>query len=148
MEKIIVYTDGGSRGNPGEAAVGVVIKNHKDEMLKSYGEAIGIATNNVAEYSAVVFALQKLKQLFGKEKTAKLAVEFRMDSQLAVKQLGGEYRIENEALQNLFMKIWNLKFDFGSLHFVHIPREQNHEADAMANEALDKKSDKKSQKLF
>ncbi len=145
---MIVYTDGGSRGNPGEAAVGVVIKNHKSETLKSYGEAIGIATNNVAEYSAVVFALQKLKQLFGKEKTTKLAVEFKMDSQLAVRQLGGEYRIENEELQKLFMKIWNLKFDFSSLRFAHIPREQNHEADAMVNDALDKKPNKKSQKLF
>ena len=147
MEKdtVIIYTDGGSRGNPGEAAIGVVIKNHKGETLKSYGEAIGIATNNVAEYSAVVFSLQKLKQLFGKEKTAKLAVEFRMDSQLAVKQLSGEYRIENEALQKLFMKIWNLKFDFGHMKFIHVPREKNREADKMVNDALDKKS---SQKLF
>lgn len=143
-DEIIVYTDGGSRGNPGEAAIGVVIKNKKGDIIKTYGEAIGIATNNVAEYSAVIFALQKLKQLFGKEKTAKLAIEFRMDSQLAVKQLGGEYKIENEELQKLFMKIWNLKFDFAKLNFIHIPREKNHEADKMVNEALDKKP----QKLF
>ena len=146
MEKdtVIVYTDGGSRGNPGEAAVGFVIKNKKGETVKSYGETIGIATNNVAEYMAVLKALQKLKQLFGKEKTEKMIVEFRMDSELAVKQLSGKYKVENGELQKLFMQIWNLKFDFGPMHFTHVPREKNREADALLNQALDRTS----QKLF
>lgn len=139
MEKIIIYTDGGSRGNPGEAAIGVVFKDHAGHVLKKYGETIGIATNNVAEYTAVVFALQKAKQLFGKEKTKHMECEIRMDSQLVVRQMNGEYRIENEHLQKLFMKIWNAKFDFGKITFRHVPREQNTEADAMANEALDGK---------
>lgn len=141
-DKIIIYTDGGSRGNPGEAALGVVIKNTRGEVIKKYGESIGIATNNIAEYSAVSFALQKVKQLFGKEKTKKLEIEIRMDSELAVRQLSGEYKIENEDLQKFFMRIWNLKIDFNKIVFKHIPREENKEADAMVNQALDQKQDK------
>ena len=135
--KVIVYTDGGSRGNPGPAALGVVIKNEKGETLKSYGEALGTKTNNEAEYSAVVFALKKLKQLFGKEKTKNMTVEMRMDSELVCRQLAGEYKIEEERLFPLFIEMWNLKMDFGAVSFHHVPREKNREADRMVNEALD-----------
>lgn len=141
MEKIIIYTDGGSRGNPGEAAIGIVIKNEGGDTIKTYGEALGIATNNIAEYTAIVVALQKVKQLLGKERTKKTEIEFRMDSELAMKQLNGEYKIENEDLQPLFLKIWNLKFDFGKMSFKHIPREKNKEADKLVNEALDRKKE-------
>ena len=143
-KKIIVYTDGGSRGNPGDAAIGIVFKNANGEKIKSYGEAIGKATNNVAEYSAVLVALQKAKQVFGKEETKKMEFEFRMDSELVAKQLNGEYKIENADLQPIWLKIWNLKFDFGKLSFHHVPREQNKEADALVNEALDQKNSSKS----
>lgn len=141
MEKIIIYTDGGSRGNPGEAAIGIVIKNERGDTIKTYGEVLGIATNNIAEYTAIVVALQKVKQLLGKERTKKTEIEFRMDSELAMKQLNGEYKIENEDLQPLFLKIWNLKFDFGKMSFKHIPREKNKEADKLVNEALDRKKE-------
>ena len=141
MEKIIIYTDGGSRGNPGEAAIGIVIKNEGGDVIKTYGEVLGIATNNMAEYTAIVVALQKVKQLLGKERTKKTEIEFRMDSELAMKQLNGEYKIENEDLQPLFLKIWNLKFDFGKMSFKHIPREKNKEADTLVNEALDRKKE-------
>jgi len=137
-EKVIVFTDGGSRNNPGPAAIGVVIKDVSGNIIKQYGEAIGIATNNEAEYRAVVSAFKKIKAMLGKEKCKKLEVEVNMDSELVVRQLTGKYKIENEKLSPFFLEIWNLKIDFGNIYFHHIPREQNKEADLMVNEALDK----------
>ena len=137
QNKVIVYTDGGSRGNPGPAGIGVVVANEKGEFIKKYSKEIGIRTNNEAEYEAVIFALQKLKQLFGKNRTKDLDVEFKMDSQLVARQLGGKYKIEEEKLFPLFIKIWNLKMNFGGISFVEIPRGQNKEADKLANEAMD-----------
>lgn len=137
-EKIIIYTDGGARGNPGPAAIGVVIKNASGDTIKRYGEAIGETTNNEAEYRAVVSGLQKVKALLGKDKIKTLPVEVRMDSELIMKQLSGIYKIEEEKLFPFFIKISNLKIDFGSITFHHIPREKNKEADAEVNQALDK----------
>lgn len=136
-KKIITYTDGGSRGNPGEAALGVVICDANGNILKKYGEKLGIKTNNEAEYAAVVSALKKVKAMFGKEKTKKMHVEMRMDSELIARQLGGIYKIEQERLFASFIAIWNLKLDFAGVTFVHVPREKNKEADRMVNEALD-----------
>ena len=136
--KILIYTDGGSRGNPGPAAFGYVIKDAEGNALKRYGEAIGKATNNEAEYQAVIAALKKAKQMLGKEKLKHTPVEVRMDSELAVRQLSGAYKIENEKLQPLFMEIWNLRVELGgNISFVHVPREENKEADRLVNEALD-----------
>ncbi len=137
-QKIIAYTDGGSRGNPGPAALGVVIQDAAGATIKAYGEALGVKTNNEAEYAAVVSALKKIKQTFGKEKAKKISVEVRMDSELVMRQLTGIYRIETEHLFPLFMAIWNLRLDFGQVVFVHVPREKNKDADRMVNEALDK----------
>ncbi len=131
MTKLIIYTDGGSRGNPGPSAIGVVVGD------KGYGEQISRTTNNIAEYSAVVFALKKAKQLLGKTKAKLTEVDLRVDSELLVKQLNGLYKIENEGLQPLFIKIWNLKQDFKKVVFTHVPREKNREADRLVNKALD-----------
>jgi len=136
-QKIIVYTDGGSRGNPGPAAIGVVISDGKGNVIKEYGERLGIKTNNEAEYAAVVSALKKLKALYGKEKTKKMEAEMRMDSELATKQLAGQYKIESEKIVPLFVMVWNLKMDFAKVTFSHVPREKNKEADRLVNEALD-----------
>ena len=141
-EKIIIYTDGGARGNPGPAAIGVVIQDASGRAIKSYGKAIGEATNNEAEYTAVIFALQKSKALFGKKKIKDLATEVRMDSELVVRQLNGEYKIEEERLFPLFIKVWNFKIDFSRVSFVHVPREKNREADRLVNEALDQPREK------
>ncbi len=135
-EKIIVYADGGARGNPGPAAIGVVIARGK-RVVGRYGENIGERTNNEAEYEAVVFALQKIKHLFGKQKTRDLEVEIKMDSELVARQLAGKYKITEERFFPLFIKIWNLKMDFGGISFVEIPREENKEADRLVNETLD-----------
>jgi len=138
QKKLIIYTDGGSRGNPGPAALGVVFKDEGGAILKRYGETLGVRTNNEAEYEAVVFAFQKAKQLYGAAKLKNIQVEIRMDSQLAVEQLSGRYKIENAKLQPLFMKIWNQQVELGRATFVHVPREQNKDADRMVNEALDR----------
>ena len=140
--KFIIYTDGGSRGNPGPAALGVVICNEEGEPVKKYGEAIGEATNNEAEYQALIFALKKIKQVFGKEKMKQSEIEIRMDSELIVKQINHQYKIEEPGLQSLFLRVWNLLLDFGNYKFVAVLREQNSEADRLVNQALDAKQDK------
>ncbi len=141
-EKIIIYTDGGSRGNPGVSGVGIVIFNEKGHLIKKNSKNIGTRTNNEAEYEAVVFGLQKVRQIFGKEKAKHLEIEIRMDSELVARQLGGKYKIKEEKLMPLFIKVWNLKMDFEKVSFEEIPREKNKEADALANEAMDKKVQK------
>ncbi len=138
MKKIIIYTDGGSRGNPGKAAIGVVFCNEKGQIIKKYSEYLGDnLTNNEAEYEAVIFALKKFKALFGKAIAKISDLGIRSDSELLVKQLNGEYKLENEKIQKFFIEIWNLKIDFKSVKIKHIPREKNKEADRLANEVLD-----------
>ena len=140
MKKIIIHTDGGSRGNPGPSAIGVVIGN------KEYSESIGIATNNEAEYKAVIFALKKTKALIGKKAIKFFEVEIISDSELLIKQLKGEYKILEPNIQSLFQKTWNLRIDFGKIKFTLIPREKNKKADKLANEALDAQT--RNQSLF
>ncbi len=138
MKKIIIYTDGGSRGNPGKAAVGVVFCNEKGDPFKEYGEYLGDQiTNNEAEYQAVIFALKKFKALLGKTIAQTSDVELKSDSELMIKQLKGEYKILEPRIQQLFLEIWNLKIDFKKIHFSLIPREKNKKADKLVNEALD-----------
>jgi len=143
-KKIRIYCDGGARGNPGPAAIGVTIEiPEKTQTLiksvpKNYGEFIGTATNNVAEYNAVIFAMKKIKQLIGKKNAAEANLLINTDSELLYKQIKGEYKILEPDLQLLFIEIWNLKQDFKNTEFKLIPREKNKDADRLANEALDK----------
>lgn len=137
--KIIIYTDGGSRGNPGLAAIGVILTNEKGNMIKEYAEKIGRATNNEAEYEAVIFGLQKAKLIFGGKKAKEMQIEMKMDSELVAKQLNGKYKILDRKIEQLFLKTWNLKIDFGEVKFTHIPREKNIEADKLVNKALGSK---------
>ncbi len=144
--KIIINTDGGSRGNPGEGAIGFVFCDEKGKVIKSYGQAIGLCTNNEAEYKALIFALKKTKALFGKEKVKSLEIEVRSDSELLIKQMKGEYKIQDEKIGKLFLEIWNMRIDLPKIDFVLIPREQNVLADKLVNEALDGKD--KARTLF
>lgn len=147
MKKIIIYTDGGSRGNPGPAAIGVVFCNEKGEKIKEYSEYLGEElTNNEAEYQAVIFALKKFKALFGKKLAKSSDVEVRTDSEFLVKQLQGAYKIIDPKIGKLFLKVWNLKIDFKKVRFKYVRREKNKKADRLVNTALD--SVKKEQKLF
>ena len=142
---IIIYTDGGARNNPGPAGIGVIIEI-PGKKIKEYGEYIGETTNNVAEYTAIIFALKKLKHLLGGEKAMKTNVLVKSDSELIVSQLLGKYKIFEDELKPLFINVWNLKQDFKRVEFEHVPREQNKEADRLVNEAIDKKL--KNQSLF
>ncbi len=147
MRKIIIYTDGGSKGNPGPSAVGVLFCNEKGEVVKKYSEYLGENfTNNEAEYLAVIFALEKFKALFGKKLAKNTEIELRSDSELLVKQLRGLYKILEPELQHLFLKIWNLKLDFQKLKFKLISRQKNKEADRLVNETLNSLTT--TQKLF
>lgn len=128
-----MYSDGGSRGNPGPAALGVYIET----LDKRFGEFLGTKTNNEAEYLAIIAGLKKIKSLLGKEKAKRTDIECRMDSELACRQLNHIYKIENERLQPLFMEVWNLMLDFKSVIFVHVFRDKNTIADAEANKAMD-----------
>lgn len=139
--KIIVNTDGGSRGNPGSAAIGVIITGIGKDF-KEYSEFIGIKTNNEAEYQAIIFALKKVRQLAGRDCLEKLEVEVQTDSELVARQLRGEYKIEEKNLQPLFMEIWNLRFDFPRVVFKEISREDNQRADRLVNTCLDQQNSK------
>ncbi|MCX6741312.1 MAG: ribonuclease HI family protein [Candidatus Parcubacteria bacterium] len=129
--KIILYTDGGARGNPGPAGIGGVLYNEKKEKIFDYGKYIGEATNNQAEYQSLLFALEQAKKYGAEEVTCYL------DSELIVKQMRGEYRIKDKDLGKLFIKIWNLSQGFKKITWHHVPREKNKTADALVNQALD-----------
>ena len=146
MEKVIIYTDGGSKGNPGPGGLGVAICNEKGHVIKRYSHFLGEVTNNQAEYQAVIFALRKIKLLFGKKKAKQAEVEIRADSQLLVRQMNAKYKILDSKIQPLFLTVWNSKFDFKKVVFKFIPREENKEADSLANQAI--KEQKESQKLL
>jgi len=133
--KIVIYTDGGSRGNPGPAGIGVWIET----LNKRYGECIGIKTNNDAEYEALIFGLKKVKSLLGKTKAKDFEIDCYLDSELVVRQLNHQYKLKEERIQKYFIEIWNLMLDFKKVNFSHIPREKNTVADKMVNEALDNK---------
>lgn len=128
-----MYTDGGSRNNPGPAAVGVYVET----LRKQYGHYIGQKTNNEAEYEAVIFGLKKIKQLVGKDRIKGTEIEIYLDSELVERQLNHVYKIKEEKIQKLFIEVWNMMLDFGKVTFNHIPREKNKVADNLVNKALD-----------
>jgi len=147
MKKIVIYTDGVSRGNPGPSANQVDFCNEKGELFKKYSQYLGEDfTNNEAEYRAAIFGLKRFKALFGKKLAKNSEIELRLDSELLVKQLKGEYKILEPKIQALFIELWNLKLDFKKVKFKFISRTKNEEADRLVNEALD--NQKRSQKLL
>jgi ribonuclease HI len=136
MEKIIVNTDGGSRGNPGPAGVGIVVADSEGNVLQETSSFLGNGTNNFAEYQAVLLALQTLRQLYGK-KTKEMEFEIRMDSELVQKQLSNEYQIKEPGLVPQFIEIHNMCVSsFPNITFMHVRREANAEADRLANDAM------------
>ncbi len=131
VRKVIIYSDGVSRGNPGLAAIGATIKDERGRLLASVSRRIGRATNNQAEYRAVISGLEKAIELGAKR------VELKLDSQLVVRQANGRYRIKNIALKPLYQRVKQLLDSLESFTIIHIPREQNTEADRLANRAVD-----------
>jgi ribonuclease H / adenosylcobalamin/alpha-ribazole phosphatase len=124
-------TDGGARGNPGPAAYAYVLEDEDGDVLAAHGEAIGIATNNVAEYSALLAGLEKALELGVRE------LEVISDSELMVKQMRGEYRVKNEALRELSLEAARLARAIGTVRYTAVRRELNKLADRLVNEALD-----------
>lgn len=128
--KVTVYTDGASRGNPGPAAAAFVIA-HDDVPILEYAEPIGKATNNVAEYTAMIRALDCCQHLGVK------TLQLHSDSELMVKQMRGEYQVKHPDILPLFAKARDLVSAFKHVVFVHVPRAENADADRLGNEALD-----------
>jgi len=127
--KAILHTDGGARGNPGPAGIGAVLKvGEKEHLFKRY---IGEATNNQAEYQALLLGLEKTEEAGATE------VECYLDSELVVKQLRREYKVKDKDLAVLFVRVWNLMSGFKKVSFHHVMREQNKLADQLVNEAID-----------
>ena len=131
IEKAFLYTDGASRGNPGPAAIGAVIRDGKGTVLARISRHIGKTTNNQAEYRAIIAALEEAIRL------GAASVEVRSDSELAVRQINGRYRVKNKALKPLYQRVRELQSLFQAFSIVAIPRRQNTEADRLSNAALD-----------
>jgi ribonuclease HI len=133
MSEIVIYTDGGARGNPGPAGAGVVIVEN-GKVVAAFGKYLGDnLTNNWAEYQALILAIQDATRLGFTDRH----VEFRMDSELIVKQMRGEYKVKDKGLKLQHAHVRELLLDFQHVHFVHIPREENSQADRLVNDAID-----------
>lgn len=130
--KAKLFTDGGSRGNPGPAAFAYVLEAEDGTVLDACGEPIGVATNNVAEYRALVAGLERAVDLGIRE------LEVVSDSELLVKQMRGEYRVKNRALQQLFLEASRLEREIHRVTYTAVRREHNELADSLVNEALDR----------
>ena len=128
---MVVNVDGGSRGNPGEAAAAAVVTTPDGEELTSRGERLGVATNNVAEYRAMLLGIQLARELGASE------VDLVGDSELVVKQLTGEYKVKKRELQPLWMEVRAALRDFDDWTVRHVRREENAAADALVNDTLD-----------
>lgn len=141
MPNLLIYTDGGARGNPGRAAVGVAVKDENGLMIKGIFRRIGETTNNVAEYTAVVEALEWLKNEEAIKLLSYRAIEqinFFLDSKLVVNQLNGLFKMKDEKLRMLLLKVRELEQEIKiPIYYNLIPREQNWEADRLVNQALD-----------
>jgi len=135
IKKIIVSTDGGSRSNPGQAAAAFVIQNEKGDVLVKDGKYLGIATNNQAEYWGVKLALERLQSDFGNNPLSD--IEIKIDSQLVVQQLLGNFKVKDPKMKILFEEVKKLEGNIGKIHYTYIPRSQNYLADALVNSILD-----------
>lgn len=129
--KLILYTDGGARGNPGPAGAGAHLLDNEGNTVAELTEYLGETTNNQAEYRALLLALRKAKDLGATE------IEVRADSELMVRQINGQYKVKNEALIPVYQEAKKHLLGFAKWTIKHIPREQNKQADALANQAID-----------
>ncbi|MDO4874138.1 MAG: ribonuclease HI family protein [Candidatus Gracilibacteria bacterium] len=137
-QKLLLFTDGGSRGNPGPAGCGIFIADENMNPLKKGYRFLGETTNNIAEYTAIKIGIEKCIEMGATE------IEVRADSKLAIEQLSGNFKIKNENLRRIFLEIQDILADWdGKITYIHIPREQNKEADRLSNVAMDKGMEKK-----
>jgi len=129
-KKLIIFSDGASQGNPGQSAIGVVIQDEAGKVISRISRRIGHATNNQAEYTAIIAALEEAVKIGAEE------VEIRADSELVVKQLNGRYKVKKATLRPLYQKVVQLTGSLSAFTITHVPRAQNREADRLANRAL------------
>jgi ribonuclease HI len=130
LNKVIIHSDGVSRNNPGPSAIGATIKDERGKLITSISRRIGRATNNQAEYRAIIAALETAIDLGARQ------VELNSDSQLVVRQINGRYRVKKTSLKPLYQRVEELQGRLGGFIIKHIPRQQNKEADRLANRAL------------
>lgn len=131
MNKLIINTDGGARGNPGPAGIGVVFKDQDGQVVLTRKAYIGKGTNNEAEYKALILALREAQRLGAQ------ILHINMDSELIVRQMNGQYKIREPNLKNLAQDVLKLSRGFKQVFFHHVPRKENQEADKLVNEAID-----------
>lgn len=131
MKEIIIHCDGASRGNPGEAGIGVLIESENGEVLEEYYEYIGVATNNESEYKALIKSLELSTN------HTRQSVKVYSDSELVVKQLNKEYKVKSKGLKPLYTRVKNLEQNFSKVKYFHVKRDLNERADELANQALD-----------
>ncbi|MDD2657646.1 MAG: ribonuclease HI family protein [Candidatus Pacebacteria bacterium] len=132
-----IHADGGSRGNPGPSGAGAMIRDHLGNSVASVSQFLGTRTNNFAEYEAVILAFETLAKLV-KGKTSTVEVSVKMDSELVVKQMKGLYKVKHPVLKEQYARLIHVIDAFGKVTFTHVYREENSDADALANEAMDR----------
>ncbi|MFC2034810.1 ribonuclease HI family protein [Chloroflexota bacterium] len=130
IKRVMINTDGAAEPNPGPAAIGVTVKDEQGRTITSISQSIGYATNNQAEYRAIITALESAIRLGAEQ------VNMRSDSELVVKQINGQYRIKKASLKLLYQQVKQLQSRLGEFTITHIPRQENKEADSLANIAL------------
>ncbi|MCR4333426.1 MAG: ribonuclease HI family protein [Patescibacteria group bacterium] len=135
-----IHADGGSRGNPGPSGAGAMIRDHLGNSVASVSQFLGTRTNNYAEYEAVILAFEALAKLVPSKMRAKTEVIVKMDSELVVKQMKKEYKVKHPVLKGQYARLTHAAGAFGTVTFTHVPRAQNSDADALANEAMDRGS--------
>jgi len=132
-----IHADGGARGNPGPAGAGVIIRDELGNTVASVSKFLGERTNNFAEYEAVILGIDALKKIVPSAQRKKIDIVVKMDSELVVKQMRGEYKVKNKVLKEQQARLASLAEAFKSVSFTHVPREENSDADTLANEAMD-----------
>ena len=137
--RFTIHADGGSRGNPGPSGAGAMIRDEFGNSVASVSHFLGTRTNNYAEYEAVILAFEAVAKLAGK-KVGATDVEVKMDSELVVKQMRGAYKVKHPTMKAQYARLIKAGFPFKSVSFTHVPREENGDADALANEAMDRGS--------
>jgi ribonuclease HI len=138
MSHFTIHADGGSRGNPGPAGAGAMIRDELGNSVASVSKSLGVRTNNFAEYEAVILAFEALAKIVPEKKRGTTEVAVKMDSELVVKQMRGEYKVKHPVLKEQQARLASLADAFGAVSFTHVPREENSDADALANAAMDR----------
>ena len=138
MTHFTIHADGGSRGNPGPSGAGAMIRDGLGNSVASVSQFLGTRTNNFAEYEAVILAFETLTKLIGTKKANATNVEVKMDSELVVKQMKGDYKVKHPAMKAQYARLIATAATFKEVSFTHVPRAQNSDADALANEAMDR----------